>query len=445
MDPTTFAIRDQKQDRAIVLIHGFSGESHSTFGMMPAFLAGNPELYSWDIHCFGYPTALRPDVTGVWAADPDLNTLAGFLITAVEQTRFDKYRQLALIGHSMGGLIIQRALLDGSFTPRVSHLALFGTPSNGLKKAGLGKLFKRQVRDMDRDGAFIRLLRSDWTSRVGENPPFSFRVVAGIRDDFVPPESSVYVFKAEHRSFVAGNHLEIVKPDVSDTDSMRLLLNLLTKPSEKAVESVSAATAELNELLSHHEKMNDKEREELAYRLEAAGRDKDAIELLESLPNRSTNLTGVLAGRLKRRWLADPALHAADGPRAEQLYREAYNLANSVDDHAQVSYNGVNYAFMTLALGEHVEEARTIAADVLKHTFLADNDPWARVTQGEAYLYLGQPAAAILAYSDALKSAWTPRELDSIKRQAVWAARLANDRRTEQELEALFDQSGLQP
>ena len=118
MNPTTFAIRDEKQDRAIILIHGFSGESHSTFGMMPAFLAGNPALYEWDIHCFGYPTALRPDITGVWAADPDLTTLAGFLTTALQDLIFKRYRQFALIGHSMGGLIIQRALLDGSFCGR---------------------------------------------------------------------------------------------------------------------------------------------------------------------------------------------------------------------------------------------------------------------------------------------------------------------------------------
>lgn len=300
MDATTFAIRDEKQDHAIILIHGFSGESHHTFGMMPAFLAGNPELYSWDIHCFGYPTALRPDVTGVWAADPDLNTLAGFLITAVEQTRFDKYNQLALIGHSMGGLIIQRALLDGSFVSRVTHLVLFGTPSDGLKKAGLGKLFKRQVRDMDRDGAFIRLLRSDWTSRVGNNPRFGFRVIAGIRDEFVPRESSVDVFNAEYRSFIAGNHLEIVKPAVADADSMKLLVGLLTKPSEKVLESASAATTELDELWNQRQGMNETEREELVYRLEAAGREKDAIDLLEGMPTRSTNLNGVLAGRLKR-------------------------------------------------------------------------------------------------------------------------------------------------
>ena len=57
--------------------------------------------------------------------------------------------------------MIQRSLCDGSFRHRITHLILYGTPSNGLKKAGLGQLFKRQVRDMVRDGPFIKMLRSN--------------------------------------------------------------------------------------------------------------------------------------------------------------------------------------------------------------------------------------------------------------------------------------------
>ena len=406
---------------------------------MPAFLAGNPALYEWDIHCFGYPTALRPDVTGVWAADPDLTTLAGFLTTALQELTFKRYRQFALVGHSMGGLVIQRALLDGSFAGKISHVILFGTPSNGLKKAGLGKLFKRQARDMDRDGAFIKLLRLDWTSRLGDKPPFTFRAVAGIRDEFVPRESSVDVFLPEYRSFINGNHLEIVKPELPTSDSLELLLNLLTTAAGRDSQLLAESVKRVNDLWGNRKNLSEREVEELVYGLEAAGREAEAIELLEGVADRSTNLTGVLAGRLKRRWLADPELHAADGPRAQELYRQAYVKANSIADHEQAFYNGINDAFMTLALGRETERVHAIAAEVLSHTFMSRKAQWARVTQGEAYLYLREPDTALLAYTEALKESWTPRELDSMKRQAVWAARLINDPDTERELQAIFD------
>ena len=438
MDTTTFAIRDQGKDRAIVLIHGFSGESHSTFGMMPAFLAGTPEIYEWDIHCFGYPTALRPDVTGVWAADPDLNTLSGFLVTALQDLTFRRYGKLALVGHSMGGLIVERALLDGSFLDRISHTILFGTPSNGLAKTGLGKLFKRQVRDMHPQSQFITRLRLDWVSRIGAHPPFLFRAVAGIRDEFVPRASSVDVFLPEQRAFIGGNHLEIVKPQLRSSDSLELLLGLLGGPAASALKSARVTRAHRDDLWARRDSLTDDEKEQLVYRLEASGREDEAIQLLENISGRSTNLTGVLAGRLKRRWLADPETRAGDGVRARDLYQLAYQASKAAGDHEQAFYNGINDAFMELALGSNLEAAQQIAKDVLGHTKKASGARWARVTQGEAYLYLGADKDALAAYSDALRREWTPRELDSIKRQAIWAARLTNDQSAEEQLEAMF-------
>jgi hypothetical protein len=61
-DAIELAVRDVATNtRAVILIHGFSGEAHTTFGMLPAFLAGDPGFNAWDIHCFGYPTRLAPD------------------------------------------------------------------------------------------------------------------------------------------------------------------------------------------------------------------------------------------------------------------------------------------------------------------------------------------------------------------------------------------------
>ena len=144
-DSVHFAVRRTENKQAILFVHGFHGDPQHTFGMLPAFLAGDPRLFNWDIHCYGYPTGLAPDISGVWAADPNLTTLAGHLDTLLALDKFRRYTHLALVAHSMGGLIVQRALLDGGFADRTSHVVLFGTPSNGLRKAGLARWFKRQV------------------------------------------------------------------------------------------------------------------------------------------------------------------------------------------------------------------------------------------------------------------------------------------------------------
>ena len=433
MSTTTFAVRDQGKKGAILLVHGFGGESHTTFGMMPAFLAGSPALLEWDIHCFGYPTTLSPDLTGVWAADPDLTTLAGFLTTALEQLTFQRYEEMVLVGHSMGGLIIQRALLDGKFQSRIRQVVLFGTPSNGLNKAWWGKLFKRQARDMDRDGEFIARLRRDWKEQIGDHPSFAFKAVAGIRDEFVPRESSVDVFPREHQAFINGNHLEMVKPESALGDAMELLHTLLGPP--RAAQAKPAKARPMPKRM----KLGEKETEELVYSLEASGREGEAIELLEGTLNLSTNLTGVLAGRLKRRWFADPETRAADGRRAKALYSEAYRRASAAGDDEQAFYNGINDAFLALALEQNPEEARATAERVVSHTARAKGARWARATEGEACLYLGDTAAAMLAYAEAAQQEWTPRERDSIKRQAIWAARLMNNVEAEQRLESVLN------
>ena len=452
-EATIFNVRDQQQARAVILIHGFSGDSHQTFGLLPAFLAGNPQFYSWDIHCFGYPTALKPDVSGVWAADPEIRTLADYLAAQV-RTRYRRYKQLALVAHSMGGLIVQRATLDGGFTDLLSHMLLFGTPSAGLRKARWGKLFKRQVRDMAADSKFIVELRADWTKTFGDDHPFLFRSVAGVRDEFVPRESSVDPFPESLRAFVSGNHVEMVKPPLTDSDTSLLMFQLLAQSAELGTHAsaqpeltfVRDLYANVADLQPRLDTLSEAEVRKLAFSLEATGQTEAAIEMLEQVYRRSTDLTGVLAGRLKRLWLADPESKLDEGQRAKQLYAEAYDQAQRDNDHTQASYNGINYAFMTLALErdgakeEDRAKTREIAQAVFSHCHANtdERDPWRRATLGEAHLYLGDIQTALEEYDLALQRHWEPRERNSMQQQAIWATRLLGDPAAEARIEALF-------
>ncbi|MDQ2899026.1 MAG: hypothetical protein M3Y07_04400, partial [Acidobacteriota bacterium] len=60
-----------------------------------------------------------------------------------------KDRRLALVAHSMGGRVVQRALVRYSnFRARTGYVFLFGTPSAGLHKAALLSFWKRQIRNI---------------------------------------------------------------------------------------------------------------------------------------------------------------------------------------------------------------------------------------------------------------------------------------------------------
>jgi pimeloyl-ACP methyl ester carboxylesterase len=108
-------------DRAILFIHGFSGDEQDTWASFPALTGTDVSLNGWDILSLGNSTSLLPDVRGIWPADPDLPILALRLRTRLGIAPLRQHPSLALVAHSMGGLVVQRALLDDpGLVPRSS-------------------------------------------------------------------------------------------------------------------------------------------------------------------------------------------------------------------------------------------------------------------------------------------------------------------------------------
>jgi pimeloyl-ACP methyl ester carboxylesterase len=194
---------------AVVFVHGFTGRADETWGRFPEFLAAEPALRNWGVFSLGYATTLRADVPNIWAADPPLDRLGLSLRTALSVPPLSQYRSLAVVAHSMGGLIAQAAVLEQATLARVGHLILFGTPSAGLAKSAVLSAIKRQFRNMGNESDFVRRLRRDWKARFRDQLPFQLLVVAGESDEFVSPASSLDPFPLNVRRVVPGNHLEL--------------------------------------------------------------------------------------------------------------------------------------------------------------------------------------------------------------------------------------------
>jgi tetratricopeptide (TPR) repeat protein len=179
----------------------------------------------------------------------------------------------------------------------------------------------------------------------------------------------------------------------------------------------------------------------LAMALEGTGRQNEAIELLEKYAGAKTDPIGVLAGRLKRRWLA--GRRRADAERALSLYRKAYDIAAAKSDHAQAYYHGINVAFMELAYGSDHEAARAMASEVLKHCAASPDGKWRQAAEGEANLILGQTSAALDGYRRALSLQPRPWEVASMFQQALRLADLVGDDAATSQLTALYTGQGL--
>lgn len=418
---------------AIVFVHGFGGDAITTWGQFPALLAAEPALSSWDIYSVGYSTSLSFDIAGVWSADPAIITAGGLLTTHTSVPPLDGYDALAFLAHSMGGLLVQRGLLsEPSLRRRLSHLMLFGTPSAGLKKASPFAFWKRQTRDMAHGSAFITALRQEWAATITDTPPFRFVTVAGERDDFVPVESSHAPFAESSRRVIYGNHLEIVKPENGTHLGFKLAVKTLSgdaslnliDAARLAIESRQFQSA-IDTLWPIRHELDLKGLVHLALALDSVGRRADAITLVRDAGHAGTDALGVLAGRLKRRWLVES--RKADADEALALYRQGFEESFGKNAE-QAFYHAINCAFMARAYSGDVTASMGYAQEALTQCAASGKDDvWRHATEGEAHIYLGHPDEADAAYLRALERRSAPWQLQSLYQQAVRAADLTDD------------------
>lgn len=435
---------------AIVFLHGFSGDAEKTWQGFPQFLLVDPRLKGWDVWSVGFPTSLYPELRGLWTADPGIALLATELHTRCVCGDLVQYVRLVLIAHSMGGLVAQRAIVDSTdLAQRIDSLFLFGVPSLGLVKARIFRLLKLQVRDMTRDGPFITDLRRRWSAAFpGHSEPFPLHAIAGNRDEFVPPSSSLEAFPRASHFCVPGGHTSLVKPESVDSECVKLVVGgisrdaLGTNPwsNDQAAIERGEFHAAIKRLRPRARELTDDALVDLALALDATGERKSAIAVLEDRRALGTDALGVLAGRYKRMWLLDGVAH--DVERSYELYSRALKTSHASDDSAQVFYHSINLAFLELAHFRRRGACKVFAKEALEACYLSEpKDFWNHATQGEARLYLGDLDGAIEAYDAALRYAPTPRQIESIQTQAMIAAERALGERSAA-LTRVFEQSG---
>lgn len=449
--------RVNKSEQCILFIHGYSGDAHLTWGDFPRLLIEDSRLEDWDVRSFGYATSLMPDLTGLWRGDPDIPVVAQQLRTSL--TNLPDYRGLVIIAHSMGGLVAQRAILDDeTLRSRLTHLFLFGTPSNGLVKAWpfqnfLLRMLKRQVSSMGRTSPFISQLRTEWTTLSNGELPFKLAVVAGAEDEFVPVDSSLSPFPTSVQSVVSGDHLSMVKPMDASNPSVQLVIRGIVGAADPAgpwnASRVALERLEfhsvVDQLWDHRDAIDDAAAGDLALALDELHRREDAIHVLESRKKLNTDAYGILAGRYKRRWIADRRM--ADATRSLELYQQGFRLASSEGAHTQAYYLGINVAFLTLAYLHDIRRAREIAMQALRHAESVDRSSerasdrmWRYATEGEANLLLGNVGRAVECYELAIKGPPipTPRQRDSMYNQALRIASELGDEVTADALVRCF-------
>jgi Tetratricopeptide Repeats-Sensor len=135
----------------------------------------------------------------------------------------------------------------------------------------------------------------------------------------------------------------------------------------------------------------------LAIALDAVGRRGDAYDVLAKRDDLDSDALGVMAGRLKRRWLLS-GRRQGDAEASLAHYAKGYELAVKANNLTQAYYHGINLAFLEFVFHGDRPAARGQATKVLDICRGCEADEWTEATKGEASLILGDEPGAFEAY-----------------------------------------------
>lgn len=399
----------------VLFVHGFSGEASDTFGIIPNLLAADSKMDGWDLKPLGYSQNVDPELgKDIWAGINDINKISDYLTTAIKY-KFDKYDRIAIVAHSLGGLVAQKTILDlqKEFRNKISHLILFGTPSNGIDPELLNNVSHTKFKELSSEGAFISDLRVKWKNEFDNNYPFNLKVVAAIDDEYVNNSSCFKPFNEEHCETIQGTHLTIVKPSDKNNDCYNLILNTLTNTefyneftnSEEINLTLGKYKVIVDKLLPALNSLDANGLKQLIFSLEGLDRKDEALKILNehNIAKDNTDLMGLLAGRYKRSYLK--TFNKTDGENALEYYKKSLGIAVSKENFNQVYYHAINLAFLSIVLEGNETLMIKYAKQALEATSNCRDNIWKFATIAEANMYIGDMTNAEEFYKKAAELA----------------------------------------
>jgi pimeloyl-ACP methyl ester carboxylesterase len=229
--PAHAASGDSNATTPVLYVHGYdpagSGSNCGMWSNMRAFLTAHgftgPQVtvkYYYndagcaaDVNGFGSPTGHYPSgqVNGQDSNNTDIRHIAYQFAWYVHDTYTAQGRNVGIVAHSMGGLVVRYALHrvaagDAEFPSslEVSNVVTFGTPHSGASIAGLCSLTNRQCAQMSPGSSFLKSLEAN-----GQDPQAAGGTdwtVMGSASDAVVSQSSATSMIANHSvRYAAGN------------------------------------------------------------------------------------------------------------------------------------------------------------------------------------------------------------------------------------------------
>ncbi len=224
-------------DVALVFVHGIFGDTLGTWANSSNgkhfydLVAADPRLGPRvDIFAFGFPSTMLKQ--GSFTIEEAANRLANDLQYYGVLT----YPRIVFVAHSMGGLVtLQTLLTHRELLPQVPLLVFLATPQEGAQITRIARqLLDNPALDemLPADhNSYLQVINDQWRSIPNDQLPhiacaFEKLPIAGI---MIVPWSSATRFCDGSATAVLADHIDIVKPPDTNSDSYITLANALQK------------------------------------------------------------------------------------------------------------------------------------------------------------------------------------------------------------------------
>ncbi len=234
----------ERQQPVVLFIHGF-GSNASCWAPLLALLRGDPKVSSlYEFATWEYPTKwIELNLLG---RIPELQEVGRALHDELDSPHY-RDREVTLVGHSQGGLVIQAYFAfvlkkaEGKKLANIRQAILLATPCAGSTTArGLRMLFstffrnpqETTLRVLNSEVAEIRECVRERVVGATRDSEKAWRVpihaFCGLEDGIVPEASARGVFDSVRS--VNGTHSSIIRPPHREDGRYRELVELLLDP-----------------------------------------------------------------------------------------------------------------------------------------------------------------------------------------------------------------------
>lgn len=218
--------------KVVIFVHGLGGSAKKSWGKFPELLKGDQDL-DIEYGLFEYPTEIAriPLLQKKYSSIQDL---AKALKTFITQ-RCDRFDEVILVGHSMGGLVIRKYLLDEQISgdkTKVKKVLFYAVPQLGSVLADISDFISwkhKHLKQLCKESDFLDVLNDQWVD-LNMDAKLDIQCVIGLADKIVSSESSKSICRQHTIDMIPDKgHMNVIKPKDSNDLSYMIFRNFVNK------------------------------------------------------------------------------------------------------------------------------------------------------------------------------------------------------------------------